>query len=303
MDKKTKTIIQITTTGILVAGGIIALILLLKNCTNQKQDKGIEIGNIDKLDLKLNDANPIFSSSFSVKYSDGSYIEKPEFSFSPELPLGLSLNVLEEEGEVKIQGNSTSEIEEQGGFRTYKLIVNDGKGIKAEKDFKLRCLAFCIPDSPIKFQGVKSDNLFCEVVENTGEEPFAVIENDEGSPESIEAENLVIPNYVKVEGKEDPVPVIKIKDETFKDANLTGSLTIGENIEEIGKKAFEGCSGLNSTIKFGHKVKHIKESAFKNCTSFAEELIIPESVEEIGTGAFKDCNFSSIDIQNSTHFQ
>jgi hypothetical protein len=323
MDKKTKRIIQITTAGVLFVGGVIALILLLKNCTNQKHEKNIEIGNIDKLDLKLNDTN-LLSSSFSVKYSDGSYIEKPEFSFSSVLPSGLSLNILEEgDGKAKIQGNSTSEIDEQGNFKTFKLKVDDGKGKSAEKEFKLRCLAFCVPDSPIKFQGVKSENLFCDIVENTGDEPFAVIEKDEGSSEPIEAENLVIPDYVKVEGKEEPVPVTKIEDETFKGADLEGSLTIGKNIEENGKEAFEdctritgeltipdsveeigesafkNCSGLNSAIKLGHKVKHIGESAFKNCEHITGELLIPESVEIIDKSAFQDCsNLTSLTLSS-----
>ncbi|MDR2654222.1 MAG: Ig domain-containing protein, partial [Mycoplasmataceae bacterium] len=132
MDKKTKRIIQITTAGVLVAGGVVALILLLKNCSSSpKQDKRIEIGNINNLDLKLNEAIEPFA--FSVKYKDGSYIEKPEFSISPSLPLGLNFD----EGQGKISGTPISEADEQGNFKTYKLTVNDGKGETAEKDFHL----------------------------------------------------------------------------------------------------------------------------------------------------------------------
>ena len=76
-------------------------------------------------------------------------------------------------------------------------------------------------------------------------------------------------------------------DITYNYTNITGSLTIGESITEIGREAFLCCSGFNGQLVLNNGLVSIGENAFNACSGFNGDLIIPETVTSIGSYAFK----------------
>jgi len=64
------------------------------------------------------------------------------------------------------------------------------------------------------------------------------------------------------------------------------SVTIGENVTDIGTGAFKMCSKLNS-VTFGGSVTHIGDYAFHY--SGLTDITIPEGVGFIGSSAFRNC--------------
>jgi hypothetical protein len=66
------------------------------------------------------------------------------------------------------------------------------------------------------------------------------------------------------------------------------SLNIGENVERIGSRAFNQCTGFTNTLKIPDSVEIIEEAAFKGCINF-NSLIIGESVKTLGGTAFQNC--------------
>lgn len=117
--------------------------------------------------------------------------------------------------------------------------------------------------------------------------------------------DLVIPDYI--EDKK----VTVIGPTAFRNRDdLTGTLTIGNNVEIIREGAFEGCkgftklvisdsvkrlegfsgcSGFTGTLKIGKNVKAIEYGAFKDCSGFTS-LILPEGLECISDKAFQGCS-------------
>ena len=76
------------------------------------------------------------------------------------------------------------------------------------------------------------------------------------------------------------------------------SITIPNNVTEIGSNAFWGCSSLTS-IEIPNSVTEIGHDAFYGCSSLTS-IEIPNSVTEIGNEAFRDCiGLTSIEIPNS----
>jgi hypothetical protein len=66
-----------------------------------------------------------------------------------------------------------------------------------------------------------------------------------------------------------PNSLIGIGNGSFEDCtSLSGSLTIGNNIETIGFYAFQDCTGLSGTLIIPHNVKFIWGYAFDRCAGF-----------------------------------
>ena len=83
------------------------------------------------------------------------------------------------------------------------------------------------------------------------------------------------------------VPVTKIGDNAFHNANNLTSVTIPESVTSIGSNAFDGCNSLaNITIPSG--VTSIGDQAFIFCNSLTE-ITIPSGVTSIGNGVFYGC--------------
>ena len=75
-------------------------------------------------------------------------------------------------------------------------------------------------------------------------------------------------------------------------------LTLGDNVNEIGERAFNGCTDLTN-VTIPNSVTKIESRAFAGCTGLTD-VTIPDSVTEIGDRAFYGCsNLTSITIPDS----
>ena len=91
------------------------------------------------------------------------------------------------------------------------------------------------------------------------------------------------------------MPVIGIGIEAFEDTNLTGILTIPENVEYISDSAFQNTK--IEGIKFNDKLKYIGISAFSECSEITGTLALPDSIVKIGEQSFDDCSkITAIDL-------
>lgn len=96
--------------------------------------------------------------------------------------------------------------------------------------------------------------------------------------------NLVIPSVVKDGDVE--LSVCLIGDFSFTDCSIT-SVVIPESVDEIGKAAFSGCSGLISIV-FGDALRVIQTEAFAGCTGLTT-VTFPDKLIGIGGSAFLGC--------------
>ena len=79
-------------------------------------------------------------------------------------------------------------------------------------------------------------------------------------------------------------------------AKVTGELVIPNNVQTIGKGAFEKTGFTSLTL--GSSVKEIGQAAFKDCTKMTGDLVIPASVTTIGANAFIGTGFDGkLDFQ------
>ena len=78
------------------------------------------------------------------------------------------------------------------------------------------------------------------------------------------------------------------------------SVTIGNNVTNIGSYAFEGCSGITS-ITIPNSVTSIGSHAFAGCSGITS-ITIPNSVTSIDSYAFYDCQITSTTIPNSVTY-
>lgn len=73
---------------------------------------------------------------------------------------------------------------------------------------------------------------------------------------------------------------------------------LGNNVAEIGEKAFENCSGITN-LSLGSNIEVINDFAFYACQSLTS-VVIPNRVKSIGKYAFSGCTLlASIVIPNS----
>ena len=109
-------------------------------------------------------------------------------------------------------------------------------------------------------------------------------------------------------------PVVNIASAAFANCKYLQSLTIGDNVREIGIYAFSGCSNLRY-VKIGKNVNAVYDHAFDGCgiqylsinyknvkSEFSnlislQTLIIGDNVTTINSLAFQDClNLSNVEI-------
>ena len=100
--------------------------------------------------------------------------------------------------------------------------------------------------------------------------------------------NLVIPDFIDFNDTQITVTSIR-RGAFYENKNLRGSLTIGDNVQTIGDRAFSGCSGLSGSLRIGDNVQAIEGYAFWGCSGFTGSLRIPDKVQTIGERAFKSC--------------
>lgn len=74
-------------------------------------------------------------------------------------------------------------------------------------------------------------------------------------------------------------------------------MTIPDNVQSIGEDAFVNNHGLTGNLTIGKSVKEIGGGAFSSC-NFTGKLSVPGSVTKIGEKAFMSNKFTSIQIAN-----
>lgn len=108
--------------------------------------------------------------------------------------------------------------------------------------------------------------------------------------------DVVIPSYVTFDNEE--FAVVSIGDNAFNGCYDLISVSIGENVLELGTKSFIACSKL-TTVNTGSGVRVIKDSAFENCNAL-ETVTIGKNVTEIGSHVFFGCLYlTAINSLNS----
>ncbi len=95
-----------------------------------------------------------------------------------------------------------------------------------------------------------------------------------------------------------PDGVTEIGKDAFEHCTGLTSIEIPDSVTEIGASAFAGCTGLTS-ISIPDGITIIGEYAFKYCSGL-KSIEIPDGVTEIGASAFEDCErLTSIEIPDS----
>ena len=71
--------------------------------------------------------------------------------------------------------------------------------------------------------------------------------------------------------------------------NITGNLTIGNSVASIGNAAFKNCTGLTGSLNIPDNVVTIGEEAFYNCNGFNGTLYISKNIKNIENATFRAC--------------
>ncbi len=109
------------------------------------------------------------------------------------------------------------------------------------------------------------------------------------SIKSVSIPTWIIPDFEKT-NLESAVLIAgdSIPASAFKSCDLLASITLNDEIKEIGEYAFVGCRSLKAlTIPKG--VSEISTGTFKNCSAL-ESIEIPAAVISIGASAFNGCD-------------
>lgn len=140
-----------------------------------------------------------------------------------------------------------------------------------------------------------------------------------GSKRSFQSfRNLFDNNTLSADGKlfyNYPIPITKpkkvfsvkfgkdlkvIPENTFIEcSNLSGTITIPENVETIGKCAFQGIYITSLDLSRASSLKEIGESAFSLNSKLSGTITIPEKVEIIGQFAFHRTLMTSLDFSKA----
>lgn len=110
---------------------------------------------------------------------------------------------------------------------------------------------------------------------------------------SIDDGVVNIPDYVN------SYPVFRLADNIFENNDEISEIFFGNELMNIGKKAFYNCSSIKH-ILISENIKIIEDQAFGECTGL-KEVILKEGVTHIGEKAFEECkNLEKIHIPSTT---
>ena len=112
---------------------------------------------------------------------------------------------------------------------------------------------------------------------------FTLQEDDTYAIAANDASKL--PTYLTIPDTYQDKPVTSISAGGFV-AGEFASLTIGDNIKDIGWSAFSGCKNLTTVTLSGAKT--IGDNAFQGCERLAS-VVIPEGVTSVGKNTFGGC--------------
>lgn len=76
--------------------------------------------------------------------------------------------------------------------------------------------------------------------------------------------------------------------ETFSYCSTLSQINIPNSVTALGKSIFRGCSSLTD-ISLGRQVVNLPENSFCECTSL-KQIVIPENIVSIGNNAFYGCS-------------
>lgn len=96
-----------------------------------------------------------------------------------------------------------------------------------------------------------------------------------------------------------PKESVSIRNRAFENCSNLETIIIGENVEEIGDKAFYRCTKL-SQINIPNGVKKVYSHAFGDCSNLIS-VTLGENVEYLGEGVFENCDSLSEIRCKGTH--
>lgn len=92
--------------------------------------------------------------------------------------------------------------------------------------------------------------------------------------------------------------VTKIGNQLFRECKEIKTITIPDNVTDIGHVAFYRCNNITN-VSIGRSVKTIGDEAFNGCTSLTD-VTFPSSLESIGKHAFYGCTgITNVEMGNS----
>lgn len=107
-----------------------------------------------------------------------------------------------------------------------------------------------------------------------------------------EETNITIPDKIE------DLPVYVVEEFSFADNKTISSITMSDNIVQIGTSCFSCCS-LLKTVKLPEELETIPNEAFYSCSAL-EDIKLPETLKEISPKAFYECtSLTSIVIPSS----
>ena len=117
------------------------------------------------------------------------------------------------------------------------------------------------------------------------------------SSNPLQFEAILYLNNEKITELLIPNDVTEIKKYAFYGCSSLKSVTIGNSVTSIGAEAFKGCNAITS-VTIGNSVTSIGGSAFEECSSLTS-VTIGNSVTSIGAKAFNNCDaLSSVYISD-----
>lgn len=154
-------------------------------------------------------------------------------------------------------------------------------------------LPFAVPYEVNEYIGkltLKTDGLTVGVGQDTG-----IVNGYTGTDNCV-----IIPQYVSYDNQEQnsylSVKVTGIKPDTFAGNKDIVAVFLPDSVTEIPAGAFKGCPSLKAVV--GRNIKNIGTRAFQNCTSL-ESFIVGPTVESIGIGAFENAGKVTFNATNT----
>ena len=103
-------------------------------------------------------------------------------------------------------------------------------------------------------------------------------------PKNKKTSYVKVPEQIKIKNKK--YKVTSVSANAFKNNKKIKTVTIGQNVKEIGKNAFRGCKNLKK-VTIGKNVTTIGSYAFYNCKKLNSIEIRSSKIKKVGKAAFK----------------
>ena len=95
-------------------------------------------------------------------------------------------------------------------------------------------------------------------------------------------------------------PITKLYDNCYRNQNFSEvTLTLGNNLKDIGNYAFYGLNGLKE-LQIGNALENVGDYAFANCSNISQDVVLPGTMNSIGYQAFYNTSIKSIKTGGTT---